>query len=946
MALSPETLEYLKNYQPSAGAAPAADDQGITDHLLWTLGLLTRPSKALWTGVDEFMKPEGSTWQGVKRGFYDEPGAKELADVVGLPEGKADDEWAPWLGKEAARLVTSAIGDPLSYAFAPAKAAGIAKSGIGVGPALLKAGVPEGKSLAGVAAKALGSERLTEGFYGSSIGKVLKSGLPKTKKYEPIQQEYWKIEREGSKIPIQESVVKAQKELDEALADTKYTYADVTHALERPDEVTADLIKIADIARPLQEMKDSGFNTWNTLKGGLDQEITGKLEGGGYFHMPHNVTDKELLKLRRVGDIDLATDAFKQSGRNIKRYVDETGYFLEDAAGTPVVGKLSDPRTQMEIKSTLVRNGLSPDYVEAHWKDLVSDAPATLRDIKPIMPEGSLIENPVESLGTTITNRQGQINTLKLLDYLRGENLLWHTGKNTPEHLLKGSRQLQIPGFETWATTPQLANWLENMAGVPTDWLGKSLQKARQTPIGQGLEDLTQWWKRNALAASPSYWTGNLVSDTFNRYASGGQNPAELVGRMGEAYHTLGGGNPELLRELQIRGLPVSSWAGSIAEESKNLPPSRLRDVADDVPGLNKIMDALGYTSEKWRDFNNAAFRVGNKYTEAPGRVATAIDYLKKNAPDYANPTPEMLDRAAAFAKESLVDYGPGGLTATQRELQRLLIPFAGWMFGMPTLMTQQVMKNPDRLARVSRTLDSAFMPLSPEDRAVADPYLHENAPVRGVADWEFPRDDKGIPQIMQLGRYLPWGVAEGLTNRSPANTWSSVNPWLKAPVEMALNLSGFSNQPIDRSAQGFGAALTNPITGGPRSKSRQEYFGQSIPAGYEYLLNQSPAGRNVQSVNDLLRSFGLWEDPYKAKTTPLAQAATLVTGGKFTTFDREKQRMHRKAEYTQTEKAIEANMKYALNKYDIEGYNFYLKQLLDHAQKKSQKLGYSTPGA
>lgn len=956
MALSPELQSYLDSLPPAQGQA--SEGGGIGSDILWTLGLLTRPSKALWTGVDEFLKPEGSTWQGVKRGWYNEPGAKELADVVGIPEGQPTDDWLPWLGKEAARTVVSGIGDPLTYAFAPAKAAGLAKTGIGIGPALLKMGVPEGKSLASLGAKSLGSDALIEYLYGTGIGKVLKGGLPKTEKYEPITDKWLQIQREGSKLPVTEQSQKLQKALDEALAGTDFSYADVYHALERPKEASPELNAIADLIRPMQTAKDVRFKEWNELKQALDQEYTPGITTGDYIHMPHNVTDKELLKLRRLGDIDVATDAFKQGGREIKRYYVGDNPLL-DEMGNPIVGKMSDPRTQKAIQAAFDKLGIRPELADNQLsllpeiaekqigpptfsKSLVTPKPATLRDILPIMPEGSLVENPVEALTTALTNRQGQVNTLKLMDYLRGENLLWHTGKNMPEHLLSGARQLEIPGFQNWATTPQIANWLENLAGVPTDWLGKSLQSIRKTPMGQALEDATQWWKRNVLALSPAYHFGNLVSDSFNRYAAG-QNPGEVVGRMAQAYNLLRGSDPALLRELELRGLPVSSWSGSILGETANAP-SRLRNIADDVPLLNKVMDTLGFASEKMHNLNQAALQGGMKYVEAPGRVATALDYLKKEAPDFNKLTPEMLDKAVAFAKESMVDYG--GLTATQRELQRLLVPFAGWQFGMPTLMAQQVMQHPERLGRVSRFLDSTFMPLSPEDMAVADPYLHENAPVRGVAGWQFPTDDKGIAQTMQLQRYLPWGNVEGLANRPTANLWSVTNPWLKAPVEMALNLSGFSNQPIDREAKGFGTAFSNPLTGGPYSKSRQEYFGQSIPAGYEYLLNQSPAGRNVNTANDLLRSFGLWEDPYKAPTGPASQIATLVTGGKFTKFDTEAQRKHRQAEFTETEKAIRANMKFALGKMDTEGYQFYLKQLLDHVEKKAQKLGYSTPGA
>ena len=98
MALSPELQAYLDSLPPAQGGS-TSEGGGIGSDILWTLGLLTRPSKAVWTGVDEFMKPGGSTWEGVKKGWYDQPGAKELADVVGLPEGKPEDDWAPWLGK-------------------------------------------------------------------------------------------------------------------------------------------------------------------------------------------------------------------------------------------------------------------------------------------------------------------------------------------------------------------------------------------------------------------------------------------------------------------------------------------------------------------------------------------------------------------------------------------------------------------------------------------------------------------------------------------------------------------------------------------------------------------------------------------------------------------------------------------------------------------------------
>jgi hypothetical protein len=202
----------------------------------------------------------------------------------GLP-GDERPGWNPgWLGNAGLRLMLDVYGDPLTYLFAPAKAAGLA-------PRAVRAAFPfleEGQSLAG---KGLELTRIPQVMENIS----LRTGINRAFGHEPgpeaqpiIDRSRWDAatEARGARQESQNAL----DALEEAGIGPEQ-HLDVYQALERPQ--TADLPQdIEEAFTPLLERRDSLFNSLNEARqeyGAKEIPNISDLESEvpAYRQMPH-----------------------------------------------------------------------------------------------------------------------------------------------------------------------------------------------------------------------------------------------------------------------------------------------------------------------------------------------------------------------------------------------------------------------------------------------------------------------------------------------------------------------------------------------------------------------------------------------------------------------------------------------------------------------------------
>lgn len=173
----------------------------------------------------------------------------------------------------------------------------------------------------------------------------------------------------------------------------------------------------------------------------------------------------------------------------------------------------------------------------------------------------------------------------------------------------------------------------------------------------------------------------------------------------------------------------------------------------------------------------------------------------------------------------------------------------------------------------------------------------------------------------------------------------SWVNPYIKTPLELAGNYSAFKNRPLDITAAGFPENLANPIlqaagsTSAPYELASNRYFGASVPAAYESVMNLLPQMRHIREIN-ALGANRLWDNPAQEPTTATETGMNFLLGGKMYPYDMARYQKNRKWEDEQVERRLKANLKYAAIQGDEGKVTFYQQELVN---KRLHRQGSGT---
>lgn len=568
---------------------------------------------------------------------------------------------------------------------------------------------------------------------------------------------------------------------------------------------------------------------------------------------------------------------------------------------------------------------------------------ASLEDIyrSGAVPRGSFLEDAGLSYLADHYKKGTRVAYLEFMNKLKDQGLIRKIQEWTP--LGEGERRLNIPGLGDYATQKVVANDLENMAAkfYSQDMTQGAFATAlnsifNNTAAGRVFKAATGTTIRNWLALSPGFHIGNFVSNIGLLYQAG-MRPDQIPLRLAEAVAVQSGKGPDILKgitnanlfkEFEARDLVKSGWMGS--ESSNALQEALKRDRVGEVAGetVGSVVKAGGKVTK--------IGMAGGQYIEANARMAAAIDWLKKTAPDFATKAPEeqqiLLDSAARYARDSLIDYN--ALTPTENLLKNVF-PFWAWQRGIVGKTAETLMNRPERLARFGRALDTTLEPMAPEDKAIADQSIQEQSPITGTIFGKFNKSLQGQPQMFLSGRFLPQGQIEQLTNRPMETALSFLNPFLKGPGELAFNWNQFRERPIDRLSQGLPGSVINPLRGQPYELSTRKYFGYGLPNAYEYLIGLSPARTYVNMANEAGRQAGWWEDPYRAPQETLDAAGSVLTGMRLYPYDRQRYSARRDREWREQDQNIRSAWRFARVKGDESTAQYYMDLLREHQRSR-----------
>lgn len=925
MALSDEEKEFYRQYAlgntGDDGPMVGADEPGVLSrtagHVLEALGLLDRPDQAIATAANAIYQGEGlgGAWTGLKKGWYNEPGAMLPSDVFGLEQGKSEDDWTTWLGKEIPRFAANTVLSPTTY----------------VGGAVLKP--LKATASYGKAARALG---------GTSFGKAM-------------MRSTW------GRPEVDEALIAGQRRLGERLAERQGLYDTAKGAEDLIPEDLGTLGAREAFERNLAGLPDDTAQAWaaqhamsandlqrvNALRVeyGLNP-IEAITESDKYRFVPRVTTEKGAryidkdLKQGGRSSLNLRPDEIE--ARSLKRIEG-----IDDETGLPFVTKpefLSKTDTGQYLykgKPVTISEASLQDIYRAHNLNI---------------PEGSFLPSPSESF---LADQMKKINQQTFLETLgQGIKEGWVSKLEKGVSPADGMREVNIPGFKGYAAEKVVANRLENLARVQMDpdtsigAVGDLIHRAFQSRPGQLLDKATKSWVTNTLFLHPGFHLANAATNAPLAYLGGISTP-KLIPRTVDAfkvYHETGNdvargmSNAALKQEFSNRGL-FSGWSGSEA-----------LDVIGKAKKESLVESTLGQTAGKVAAAGGKANELGMKvgqYLEANPRLAVAIDYLKKQGKDLATMDVEerakLLDKAAAHAKKSMIDYE---LNPTQAELKKIF-PFLGWNMGIAGRTGELLSTDPGRLARFNRLTDTVLNPMAPEDKAISDEYIKEGGYVSGLAGGDFGTDDMGNPQMFAAGRFLPQGTVEQLYNRPRETVWGMVNPFLKGPINLARNWNELRNQPIDPIAGGPGGQFPESVINPIRSlwsdealyePNQGKTLGMTLPKAWQYMVDMSPAGRHARELSGLMRTAGIYEDPYKPPQSTVSGLADYATGSRFYGWDRVKQMKNREYEHDAKANVLTKDMNRAASKGDMEGLQHALEMLMKHQERRGKYLGWSEP--
>jgi hypothetical protein len=385
----------------------------------------------------------------------------------------------------------------------------------------------------------------------------------------------------------------------------------------------------------------------------------------------------------------------------------------------------------------------------------------------------------------------------------------------------------------------------------------EKLVRIQESPdaISELFRAATGVWKGYATATNPGFHFRNLVSNVFNSWL-GGLSPAmvpiryaEAAAAMRGAVAPIAGHTPEAISAAMRDMGVVGTGHGAFG---------------DVQTALEKLTQSTKGAPAKTADFFNPLSthnilqregRAVGSTVEDLSRVALFLDQLHKGVP---------LEDAALHVRKYLFDYGE--LTDFEKKIRNTAVPFYTWLRKNLPLQLESLAAQPQKFAHMGKVVGAVENENEKEGIAV---------PKEQRPEWLQRQDAVQLPVLTSKGEKvlfnpdLPFqdldtipmeeiSKGQGLAAASQAGKTiiSMLNPWLKAPAELALNREAFTGREIVPEDLGEGALTKAPAhmaalaeaspkfaekLGMHKTLTRTGQVQWVMPARAAYLANQIP---------------------------------------------------------------------------------------------------------
>jgi len=384
----------------------------------------------------------------------------------------------------------------------------------------------------------------------------------------------------------------------------------------------------------------------------------------------------------------------------------------------------------------------------------------------------NFIDDAVSNFGITI-------NDSKTLKQMRADGHDVVKLKNVLQDSKKGAAVEYLP--DNLYVEKHVADNLKGIETIAND----------PGPILKIMDAVLRRWKPAVTVYNPGHHMRNLTSDIFLGYMDGVKNPkyyfdaAEIViDKKVSGHLNIGKGKAKLRKDQVVK----------LFHETGASPNFIQTEVANETVG--KIGRGVRHVAES---------------REEIARMAHFLHAFKEEAANLAHGgevTQEVIEaaqRASQRVKKWHIDYSD--LTDFEKAVMKRVIPFYTWMRKSTPLMVESMVLRPGKVVNFDRTFQALMQELG------ADP--GEALPQDMIPNWireqvygQIGVSSRGNPLFMTPS--MPYAEPFGWTNNGFSGGLrqglSSLNPIIKAPIELGLGQSTFTGAPLN---QGIGQYAT-----------------------------------------------------------------------------------------------------------------------------------------
>lgn len=344
----------------------------------------------------------------------------------------------------------------------------------------------------------------------------------------------------------------------------------------------------------------------------------------------------------------------------------------------------------------------------------------------------------------------------------------------------------------------------------------------------RGFDTVQNLWKKWTLAPFPKYHLRNMVGNMWNNYLAGVDLRNYPKAQAIQMYRKYKGTKFGRVAEAELRKLGITTQMAddTIMQAEKMGVLGRGWYAADIETTLKKELER-GFISQPLR-IKAKKIITGEIITEKGmafgstiennARLAHFIDRLSKG---------DDAMQASISVKKFLFDYGD--LTAFEKQVMKRLFPFYTWTRKNIPLQAEMIWKQPEKFAPLAVPLRRR----DPQDLLklkYARPDLYERLPV------ELKRDVDTVTYVPLEG-LIPAGDLAKII-RPQEMVLELLTPYLRAPIELAMNKSFYFESEIQR-----------------YPKETQELLRMDMPVKVKYALTTVlPQARLLNEMNKLVK--------------------------------------------------------------------------------------------